>query len=374
MLTAMRVHHFRSMTLTVRRMPLGRFIGMSALPERIADAARARAAAFAVGAPAQRSRPARRSTSRWRRPSATRRRRRRGSRSAGGCTPTRPPSWRRWPSAATPTLSRFGGAATGVGGIVTLIPDLAAAAWIQSRMVFFIAAAYGYDPLRPDAPGGAAGDPRALPDPAEARRALDGAGKMVAEAYVGSRLQREEALAARLARFAGRRAGAPLRRPPDPVRGDRLQRDRQRARDARARGQDDQVLRGLDRDGSGSAPLSRYGRAVTSRATAAAGRAAADSSRAQEQDQPAISAGGTSRRRAPGIDSRFAGVSISDGETTLQRTPSSCRDRAGERDDGRLRRGVARRAGERLARGRRGGADDRAVARRGGGSRAWQTT
>ena len=28
-------------------------------------------------------------------------------------------------------LARFGGAATGVGGIVTLIPDLAAAAWIQ---------------------------------------------------------------------------------------------------------------------------------------------------------------------------------------------------------------------------------------------------
>src|SRR3954468_8919807 len=50
------------------------------------------------------------------------------------------------------SLARFGGAATGIGGVVTAIPDLAAAAWIQSRMVFFIAAAYGYDPYDPMRP------------------------------------------------------------------------------------------------------------------------------------------------------------------------------------------------------------------------------
>src|SRR5215204_2238193 len=36
MLTAMRVHHFRSMTHTVRRGRLGRFTGMSAVPEQAA--------------------------------------------------------------------------------------------------------------------------------------------------------------------------------------------------------------------------------------------------------------------------------------------------------------------------------------------------
>src|SRR3954467_13504429 len=36
----------------------------------------------------------------------------------------------------------FGGAATGIGGIVTPIPDLAAAAWIQARLVFFTPAGY----------------------------------------------------------------------------------------------------------------------------------------------------------------------------------------------------------------------------------------
>ena len=104
-------------------------------------------------------------------------------------------------------LSRFGGAATGVGGIVTAIPDLAAAAWIQSRMVFFIAAAYGYDPFDPMRPAELLVIRGLYPTPQEARQALDGAGMMVAQAYVGSRLERDEALAARLARFVGRRLG-----------------------------------------------------------------------------------------------------------------------------------------------------------------------
>jgi hypothetical protein len=102
-------------------------------------------------------------------------------------------------------LARFGGAATGFGGIVTVIPDLAAAAWIQSRMVFFIAAAYGYDPHDPMRPAELLVIRELYPDPQTARRALDGVGTTVAEAYAGSKLQREEALATRLARFVGRR-------------------------------------------------------------------------------------------------------------------------------------------------------------------------
>lgn len=104
-------------------------------------------------------------------------------------------------------LARFGGAATGIGGIVTVIPDLAAAAWIQSRMVFFIAAAYGYDPYDPMRPAELLVIRGLYPDPVEARRALDGVGTMMAQAYVGSKVQRDEALAARLARFVGRRVG-----------------------------------------------------------------------------------------------------------------------------------------------------------------------
>ena len=49
-------------------------------------------------------------------------------------------------------LARFSGAATGVGGILTFLPDLASLLWIQSRLVFFMAAAYGYDPTDPMRP------------------------------------------------------------------------------------------------------------------------------------------------------------------------------------------------------------------------------
>ena len=49
-------------------------------------------------------------------------------------------------------MARVEGGALGIGGIVTAAPDLVALLWIQSRMVFYIAAAYGYDtthPMRP---------------------------------------------------------------------------------------------------------------------------------------------------------------------------------------------------------------------------------
>jgi hypothetical protein len=102
------------------------------------------------------------------------------------------------------TLARFEGAATGVGGFVTVLPDLAALAWIQSRLVFFVAAAYGYDPRDPMRPAELLVLRDLYPDPPTARRALDGIGTTVAEAYVGGKLQREEALAVRLAGMVGR--------------------------------------------------------------------------------------------------------------------------------------------------------------------------
>ena len=84
------------------------------------------------------------------------------------------------------TLARFGGAATGMGGFVTLVPDLALLAWIQSRMVFFIAAAYGYDPLDPMRPAELLVLQDLYDDVPSARAALDGAGRSLAGAWIGT--------------------------------------------------------------------------------------------------------------------------------------------------------------------------------------------
>jgi hypothetical protein len=105
------------------------------------------------------------------------------------------------------TLASFEGAATGVGGFVTLIPDLVGLAWIQSRMVFFIAAAYGYDPHDRMRPAELLVINGLYPDPESARKALDGIGTPMAEAYIGSKLQREEALAKRLMLMVSKSAG-----------------------------------------------------------------------------------------------------------------------------------------------------------------------
>ncbi len=105
------------------------------------------------------------------------------------------------------TLASFEGAATGVGGFVTLIPDLVGLAWIQSRMVFFIAAAYGYDPHDRMRPAELLVINGLYPDPESARKALDGIGTPMAEAYIGSKLQREEAHAKRLMLMVSKSAG-----------------------------------------------------------------------------------------------------------------------------------------------------------------------
>jgi hypothetical protein len=104
-------------------------------------------------------------------------------------------------------MARFEGAATGVGGFVTVVPDIVALAWIQSRLVFFTAAAYGFDPHDRMRPAELLVLRDLYPDPQTARHALDGIGKTVAEAYVGSRIERgrEQAMLSRLLRFVGKR-------------------------------------------------------------------------------------------------------------------------------------------------------------------------
>lgn len=107
------------------------------------------------------------------------------------------------------TLARFEGAATGVGGIITMIPDLVGLAWIQSRLIFYVAAAYGYDPHDPMRPAEMLVLHGMYDDPVTARRALDGEEKHLAMHYVdrkmSGQLQREEALAVKLMQYVGKR-------------------------------------------------------------------------------------------------------------------------------------------------------------------------
>ena len=104
-------------------------------------------------------------------------------------------------------LSRVEGGALGLGGIVTAIPDLVALAWIQSRMVFYIAAAYGYDPKDPMRPAELLAIQGVYPTAEEARQALDGVGKHMAVALVERGMRgRDQALLERLTRYVIRRA------------------------------------------------------------------------------------------------------------------------------------------------------------------------
>jgi len=109
-------------------------------------------------------------------------------------------------------LARLAGAATGVGGVVTLLPDLVLAAWIQSRLVFFVAASYGLDPRDPMRPAELLVLRDLYPDAPTARRALDGVGTTVAEAYLSRGTGGDQALVGRLARFVGRSTAKSLGR------------------------------------------------------------------------------------------------------------------------------------------------------------------
>ena len=104
-------------------------------------------------------------------------------------------------------MARLEGGALGAGGIITVAPDLVALLWIQSRMVFYIAAAYGYDPSHPMRPAEYLALQGLYKTPAEAREALDGVGKRMAQAMVEQALSRRDtdALHMRVARYIARR-------------------------------------------------------------------------------------------------------------------------------------------------------------------------
>ena len=105
-------------------------------------------------------------------------------------------------------IARLEGGALGVGGAITAAPDLVALLWIQSRMVFYIAAAYGYDPCHPMRPAEYLALQGLYETPAEARKALDGVGKRMALAMVERTLlsgRRSDALHLRLAKYIAKR-------------------------------------------------------------------------------------------------------------------------------------------------------------------------
>lgn len=102
-------------------------------------------------------------------------------------------------------LSRLEGAALGLGGAVTAAADLVALGWIQCRMVFFIAAAYGYDPHHPMRPAELLAIQQIYPTAEEARAALDGVGKRMAVQFIESRRGNDDEVVKRLVMYAGKR-------------------------------------------------------------------------------------------------------------------------------------------------------------------------
>jgi EcsC protein family len=104
-------------------------------------------------------------------------------------------------------LARLEGGALGIGGAFTMAPDIVALLWIQSRMVFYIAAAHGYDPTHPMRPAELLALQGLYDTPADARSALDGVGKRMAQAMVEKAVfdRRNDALHIRLAKYLGKR-------------------------------------------------------------------------------------------------------------------------------------------------------------------------
>jgi hypothetical protein len=121
-------------------------------------------------------------------------------------------------------LARLEGGVLGIGGAITAAPDVVALIWIQCRMIFYIAAAHGYDPRHPMRPAELLALQGVYPTAAAAREALDGMGKPMAQAMVEKALSSRSAdrlhrrllkyLAKRMARrYAGRLIpliGAPI--------------------------------------------------------------------------------------------------------------------------------------------------------------------
>ena len=104
-------------------------------------------------------------------------------------------------------IARLEGGVLGIGGAFTAGPDMVALLWIQSRMIFYIAAAHGYDPEHPMRPAELLALQGVYQTPAEARAALDGMGKLMAQAMVEKALagRSMESLQVRLVKYLTKR-------------------------------------------------------------------------------------------------------------------------------------------------------------------------
>ena len=103
-------------------------------------------------------------------------------------------------------LARLEGAALGLGGGFSAAADFVALLWIQSRMVFYIAAAHGFDPRHPMRPAELLALQGVYPTAREAREALDGVGKRLGQALAERALEgRGERIHQRLLKAGARR-------------------------------------------------------------------------------------------------------------------------------------------------------------------------
>jgi hypothetical protein len=103
-------------------------------------------------------------------------------------------------------MSRLEGAAAGLAGAWGIAPDLAALAWLESRMVFHVAASYGFDPRHPMRPAEMLTLQGVYSTAQEAREALDGVGRHMAVAFAEGKLSGgDEKLRSRLLKMVGER-------------------------------------------------------------------------------------------------------------------------------------------------------------------------
>ena len=103
-------------------------------------------------------------------------------------------------------ISRLEGAAAGLAGAWGIAPDLAALAWLESRMVLHVAASYGFDARHPMRPAELLTLQGLYPTAQEAREALDGVGRHMAVAFAEGKLSGGDAtLRRRLLKMVGER-------------------------------------------------------------------------------------------------------------------------------------------------------------------------
>ena len=116
-------------------------------------------------------------------------------------------------------LSRIEGLALGLGGMVTSAFNVAGLGWLQARMVFYIAAALGYDPHDPMRPAELLFLWGVYESPEQARESLEGVGEsMAVTAGQDPAVQAQPAVADQQdAALRGQAHGQALRRADDPA-------------------------------------------------------------------------------------------------------------------------------------------------------------